>query len=198
MSGLIPNTLDSQKGAPQGHIAGGIRIENNDIHDNNNLNAPAYSLAYAVYGTGISVVGGVQNDIVDNNVSNQQKYGIVVGPMPDQNFYQPEDNAVMRNTVKDSGRADLALSAPASNNRFAENEFDTSRPMMIERSDGSFRDPYIFLQMFKDYIQGESGGKFLHGETADQPLPDEETLGELPEMEDPENEPPKSPIGGRA
>lgn len=58
MSGIVPNTLDSQDQAPQGNVAGGIRVENNEIYDNNNLNAPAYSLAYPPFGNGITVAGG--------------------------------------------------------------------------------------------------------------------------------------------
>lgn len=196
VSGIVPNTLDSQSGAPQGHVAGGVRIENNDVHANNNLGAPAHSLTYPLFGNGITVAGGTRNDVVDNDVSDQAKYGIAVIPMLDDEFYRPSGNAVERNTVADSGRADLALAAPARNNSFSNNDYGTSRPAMIERRDGSIGDPLVFVGLFKDVLQTEYGD--IHrGRVDEQPTPDEETLAELPTMEDPEGTPPKTPIGGR-
>jgi hypothetical protein len=190
--GLVPNTLDSQSGAPQGHVAGGIRIENNHIHDNNNLDAPSEVLGYPLAGNGITIAGGTRNDVVGNTVSNQEKYGIAVTPIMDKGFYRPRDNAVMRNTVQESGRADLALAAPAKGNRFADNEFDSSRPAFLERRDGSFGDVWIFVGMLKDFGQAEYTGNFPHGETENQPVPDPQ-----PGMDDPEGTPPRTPVGGR-
>lgn len=190
MSGLVPNTLDSQDQAPQGNVAGGIRIENNEIYDNNNLNAPAYSLAYPPAGNGITVAGGTRNDIVGNAVRDQAKYGIAVTPIIDENFWRADGNAVVGNTVENSGRVDLALGAPAGDNRFADNEFDSSRPAAIERRDGSIGDPWVFLQMGKDFAQ-TSLGDYHSGETSDQPVPDPQ-----PNMADP-SEAPKQTIGGR-
>ena len=191
MTGIVPNTLDSQAGAPQGHVDGGIRIENNEIHDNNNLNAPAYEVAYPLYGNGISVIGGTRNDIVDNEIYNQQKYGIAVTPMLDDNFYRPLNNAVMRNSVTGSGRCDLALAAPATGNVFADNDFGSSRPMALESRPGSFGDIWIFFQMLKDFVQSDMVGSYHRGEVEDQPVPDDQ-----PNMDSPTAEPPKTPIGG--
>lgn len=196
VSGIVPNTLDSQEGAPQGHVAGGIRIENNDVYDNNNLDAPAYSLTYPLFGNGITIAGGTRNDVVDNDVSDQAKYGIAVIPMLDEGFYRPSGNAVERNAVENSGRADLALAAPARNNSFSDNEYGTSRPAMIERRDGSIGDPLVFVGLFKDVLQTEYGD--IHrGAVDEQPVPDEGTLAELPAMEDPAEAPPRTTIGGR-
>ena len=190
MSGIVPNTLDSQDQAPQGNVAGGIRVENNEIYNNNNLNAPAYSLAYPPFGNGITVAGGTQNDIVDNEIRDQVKYGIAVTPIIDDNFWRARGNVIARNTVEGSGRVDLALGAPASNNRFEDNEFDASRPAAIESRDDSIGDPWVFLQMGKDFAQTMLGG-YHSGETAEQPEPDPQ-----PNMPDPEG-PPKQTIGGR-
>lgn len=190
MAGLVPNTLDSQAGAPQGHVQGGIRIENNEIHDNNNMNAPAYALGYPIAGNGISVIGGTQNDIVDNEIYNQAKYGVTVMPMYDKSFYRPVRNAVMRNTVEGSGRADLALGAPASGNVFAENDFGKSRPMAVEMRPGSFGDLWVTVQMLKDLLQADMVGSYHSGETQNQPVPEDQ-----PGMTDPGNEPPKTPVG---
>jgi len=190
MCGIVPNTLDSQAGAPQGHVQGGIRIENNEIHDNNNMNAPAYEIAYPVAGNGISVIGGTQNDIVDNEIHGQAKYGIAVTPMMDDDFYRPVRNAVMGNAVEGSGRADLALGAPATGNVFSENDFGKSRPMAVEMRPGSFGDLWVTVQMLKDFFQSDMVGSYHSGETKNQPVPDDQ-----PGMEDPGNEPPKTPVG---
>ncbi|MDZ7687351.1 MAG: pectinesterase family protein [Halobacteriales archaeon] len=190
MSGLVPNTLDSQEGAPQGHIQGGIRIENNEIHDNNNMNAPAYPVAYPIAGNGISVIGGTQNDIVGNEIHGQAKYGIAVTPMSDDSFYRPVRNAVMDNTVEGSGRADIALGAPATGNVFSGNDVGKSRPFALQMRPGSFGDLWVTAQMFKDFMQSDMVGSYPNGETEDQPVPGDKT-----NMPDPENEPPKTPIG---
>lgn len=196
MAGIVPNTLDSQEGAPQGHIAGGVRIENNTVIGNNNLTAPAMPFSYPPHGIGIAIAGGTQNDVVGNEVHDQAKYGIAVTPIIDENFYRPRGNAVEANTVRNSGRVDLALLAPASNNAFADNDFSSSRPTLIEQRDGSFGDLWGLLTMLKDYGQTELGS-FPHGAVADQPPPSSETLAELPEMDAPSTTPPASPIGGR-
>jgi hypothetical protein len=190
MSGLVPNTLDSQDGAPQGHVDGGIRIENNEIYENNNLNAPAYEMGYPPSGNGITVAGGTGNDIVDNEIRDQAQYGIAIAPIVDDNFWRPRDNVVAGNDVRGSGRVDLALAFPAENNRFADNEFGDSRPAAIESRDGSRGDPWVTMQMIKDFYQTDVGD-YHRGETADQPEPDAQ-----PNMPDPAG-PPRTTLGGR-
>ena len=217
MTGIVPNTLDSQEGAPQGRD-GGIRVENNHIHDNNRLDVPAIANAYAMYGTGVAIAGGQNNDICDNTIENQKKYGVVIFPMitdtsasslplrilrgyapllSDDHFYTPRDNAVMDNEVSGSGRVDLALAAPASSNTFSGNDAGSSRPMFLQRRDGSFGDSMVFLQILRDFTQTEVGD-YPQGRTEDQPEPDPDVLREdfdEYEIDDPE-EPPRPPIGG--
>jgi hypothetical protein len=218
MCGIVPNTLDSQAGAPQGHIAGGIRVENNHIHDNNRLDVPAIANAYAVYGTGVAVAGGQQNDICENTIENQAKYGVVVFPMitdtsatalpmrlfrayapllSDDHVYPPEDNAVMDNEISGSGRVDLALAAPADGNAFDGNDAGGTRPMFLEQRDGSFGDVMVFLQILRDFTQTEVGD-YPSGTTEAQPDPDFEALRsefDSYEMDDPEGTPPRTPVG---
>ena len=219
MVGIVPNTLDSQAGAPQGHVAGGIRLENNHIHDNNNLDVPAIANAYAVFGTGIAVAGGHDNDIVDNTIENQQKYGIVIFPMltdtrpsslplrllrgfapglSDDRFYPPERNTVAGNEISGSGRVDLALAAPARGNAFSDNEYGSSRPAFVESRDGSYGDPMVFLQILKDFTQTEVGDH-PQGRTEDQPVPDPDAVRdalEEYEMDAPRETPARTPLGG--
>lgn len=192
LAGIVPNTLDSQRDPPQGHIAGGIRIENNDVFQNNNLNAPSRTTPYPTYGTGITIAGGTENDVVDNHVRDHAKFGIACIPMLDDEFYVPRNNAVMDNVVESSGRVDLALGAPASGNRFADNEAGSTRPMALERRAGSRGDPWVTLLALRDFAQTQYGRDYPRGATEDQPAPDD-----WPGMSDPEGEPPRRAIGGR-
>jgi hypothetical protein len=218
MAGLVPNTLDSQEGAPQGHREGGIRIEGNEIYSNNNLEVPATPNAYAVYGTGVAIAGGQQNDVVDNTIRDQGKYGIVLFPMitdtsattlplrvlkghlpvvSDDHFYRAQDNAVMDNEISNSGRVDLALASPASGNAFAGNDVGSTRPALLERRDGSYGDFMVFLQVLRDFTQTEVGD-YPSGRTEDQPEPDTERIKdefESYEMAD-VDAPPEPPLGG--
>ena len=217
MTGIVPNTLDSQAGAPQGHIAGGIRIENNHIHDNNRLDVPAISNAYAMYGTGVAIAGGQENDIYNNTIENHEKYGVVIFPMitdtsvtglplrilrgylpllSDDHFYPPKDNAVEDNEINNTGRVDLALGAPASGNRFSGNDASSSRPVFLQRRQGSWGDPMVFLQILRDFTQTEFG--YPEGRTEDQPEPDIDAIRndlDAYEMADIEA-PPRPPLGG--
>ena len=219
MTGIVPNTLDSQAGAPQGHAAGGILLEDNHVHDNNDLSVPAIANAYAIYGTGIAVAGGQRNVVRNNTIEDQHKYGVVVFPMltdtaparlplrllrgfapgvTDDRFYSPEDNVVAENVVRGSGRVDIALAAPARGNVFDGNDFGSSRPALVEHRDGSFGDPMVFLQVLKDFTQTEVGD-YPRGRTEDQPVPDpaavRAALDEY-EMEAPRETPPRTPLGG--
>lgn len=218
MVGIVPNTLDSQAGAPQGHIAGGIRIENNHIHSNNRLDVPAYANAYAMYGSGIAIAGGQQNDIVDNVIEDHPKYGVLIFAMitdtdPTElpfrllkghapfisadSFYKPKDNAVENNEVSDSGRADLALSSPAEGNVFSGNDVSSTRPMFLQRRDGSYGDPMVMFQVLRDFMQTEVGS-FPHGDPEDQPRSSPEEIQEdLEEYSmDDTSKPPAPALGG--
>jgi hypothetical protein len=218
MVGIVPNTLDSQEGAPQGHVAGGIRIEGNEIHDNNNLDVPATANAYAMYGSGVAVAGGQRNDVVDNTIRDQGKYGVLIFPMitdtsaatlplrilkghapfiSDDHFYRPRGNAVMDNEVRGSGRVDLALASPANGNAFADNDVGSTRPAFLERRDGSYGDFMVFLQVLRDFAQTEVG-EYPSGRTEEQPEPDPaEIRADLEEYEmDDVDAPPGPPLGG--
>jgi hypothetical protein len=129
MSGITPNTLDSEKLAPQQNAL----IAGNYVHDNNNQDAPSKPLEYPSLGVGILVAGGAGDRVVNNVVENQKAYGILVAPSLDRNLWLPERNIIRDNRVRHSGRADLALAAPASRrNCFAGNDFRSSLPPAIE------------------------------------------------------------------
>jgi plastocyanin len=141
--GITPNTLDSEENPPQADIV----ITNNYVHGNQNTSAPYKDPAFAaVYGMGIAVMGG-DDDVVENNrVTDHKYFGIIVQPIPGLgpsedpipvnptgNLYRANNNVVKGNRVSGSGVADLALGAPAgSGNCFSGNTFGTSLPAAIE------------------------------------------------------------------
>jgi plastocyanin len=129
MGGIVPNTLDSERLAPQNHAL----VAGNYVHDNNNRDAPTKTLEWPSLGIGILLAGTSGDRVVDNLVEDQQAYGILVGPNLDTNLWLAEDNEVRDNVVRRSGRADLALGGPASKrNCFAGNGYSSSLPPAIQ------------------------------------------------------------------
>jgi plastocyanin len=133
MGGIVPNTLDSERLAPQR----GATIAGNWVHDNNNADAPAKRLLWPTLGVGILVGGGRDNEIRGNLVEDQASYGIALLPNIDANLWLTSGNRVEDNQVRRSGRADLALGAPGGGQDcFSGNDFDTSAPIGIEALNG--------------------------------------------------------------
>jgi plastocyanin len=133
MGGIVPNTLDSERLAPQR----GATIAGNWVHDNNNTDAPAKRLLWPTLGVGILVGGGRDNEIHGNLVEDHISYGIALLPNIDANLWLTSGNRVEDNVVRRSGRADLALGAPgAGGDCFAGNEHTTSSPVGIETLHG--------------------------------------------------------------
>jgi plastocyanin len=129
LAGIVPNTLDSEPGAPQRDMV----IAGNYVHDNGNPDAPTKALTYPAFGMGIAVTGGRANLIADNVVEDSATYGIVVMPIVDRNLWVTSDNVVRDNVVRRSGQADLALGAPAQGGDcFTGNDASTSQPPAIE------------------------------------------------------------------
>lgn len=193
MAGIVPNTLDSEKLAPQS----ATRIEGNDVRDNNNANAPTKGFTYASFGTGINVAGGTDNEIVDNDVTGHSNYGISVVPMYDKSLWRPKRNLIRENRVRDSGRADLGLGAPVGGgNRFVDNDVHSSRPAWL-RDGGVFGgfatavgDPWVTLTLGKQYLQTEVDDH-PRGDWRDGPSPPTQ-----PSMPDPAR-PPREAVGPR-
>jgi plastocyanin len=133
MSGIVPNTLDSEELAPQSDAV----IAGNYVHDNNNAQAPAKTLEYPSLGIGIIVNGGRDNVVAQNLVEDQTAFGIALLPSPDRNVWMTQDNEVRDNLVRGSGVADLVLAAPAAGGDcFSGNEYSTSLPPAIEWRSG--------------------------------------------------------------
>ncbi len=133
MGGIVPNTLDSERLAPQR----GATIAGNWVHDNNNTDAPAKRLLWPTLGVGILVGGGRDNEISGNLVEDHVSYGIALLPNIDSNLWLTSGNRIEFNLVRRSGRADLALGAPGGGGDcFADNEHDSSSPVGIEVVNG--------------------------------------------------------------
>ena len=129
MSGIVPNTLDSEPGPPQD----GATIVNNLVENNNNFDAPAKVLEYPSIGNGIVLAGGNNNVIEGNRISGHIYYGVLVIPNIDKNFWRPSGNTVKSNVVSHSGVADLALaSLSAGNNCFSDNQVARTVPPFLQ------------------------------------------------------------------
>jgi plastocyanin len=197
-SGIAPNTLDSEKLAPQHDVL----IAGNYVHDNNSTTADTKDLEYPTWGIGIVVGGGDDDLITGNLVVNNATYGIAVIPNIDTNLWVPHGNQVRDNIVRGSGRADLALGAPSgSNNCFSGNQASTSQPPAIQllrrcgapwtHAGGGDLGPTVGIGLrFLDALDGV----FPHGDWKTQPAPRAQ-----PQMPgDPAKAPPDPAIPGQA
>jgi plastocyanin len=194
LSGIVPNTLDSEAYPPQRDTL----IAGNYVHDNNSETADSKDLEYPTFGTGILIAGGVGNTIIGNLVEDHASYGIALLPNLDTNLWVTGDNVVQDNVVRRSGRADLAMGAPASpGNCFEGNEAGTSLPPAIQAFYGCSGpslsglgggDPAPTVNLgirFLDALDGE----FPHGDWRDQPEPPDQ-----PQMPSPQDAPPRPAI----
>jgi hypothetical protein len=179
-AGIVPNTLDSEADPPQD----AARIEGNLVEHNSNDGAPDAAFGYATSGVGISVAGGINNEVFDNEVRGHANYGIAVLPMIDDNLYRPRNNLVRGNTVSESGRVDLALGAPqAGGNRFVDNDASSSRPGGLT---GGLRllggDPAVTATLLEQYLQLENGDAPM-GDWREAPEPPFDELESMPNPE---------------
>ncbi|MGB8348122.1 MAG: PLD nuclease N-terminal domain-containing protein [Ktedonobacteraceae bacterium] len=129
MSGIAPNTLDSEPNPPEYDTT----IVNNLVENNNNYNAPAFPLEYPTIGNGIVIGGGNDNHIMNNRINGHIYYGILIVPNIDKNFWEPSGNVVENNVITNSGVADLALSAlSAGDNCFSNNQAGRTSPPFLQ------------------------------------------------------------------
>ena len=130
MSGIVPNTLDSELNPPGRETT----IISNLVVDNNNYDAPTNRFGLVARGMGIVVPGRVGDIIEKNIVINHDKYGIVASPMLDAKLYFSQHVQVKENLVLDSGYTDLALAGPwGPENCYEDNIYQTSTPPLLEQ-----------------------------------------------------------------
>lgn len=157
MSGIVPNTLDSELNPPGRETT----IIGNLVLDNNNYDAPTNRFGLVAKGNGIVVPGRVGDIIQKNLVINHDKYGIVASPMLDANLYFSQNVKIIDNVVLDSGYTDLALAGPwGPGNCFENNVYQTSTPPLLEQLHNcSGIDSNFILSRFP--LQGDSSGLML-------------------------------------
>jgi plastocyanin len=162
LAGIVPNTLDSERLPPQD----AVRVLNNLVYANHNRRAPAELLQYPSFGNGIILAGGINNLVAGNLVWDHPNYGILVIANLSKQVWIPAGNVVRHNAVWASGRADLALAAPAgSGNCFAGGRHQRSTPPAIQGLYGCGSplkwigggDPGAFLLMYQQYRVARSG-----------------------------------------
>ena len=130
MSGIIPNTLDSELNPPGRETT----IVGNLVVDNNNYEAPANRFGLVAQGMGIVMPGRVGDIVEKNIVINHDKYGLVTSPMLDVNLYFSQHVQVKNNIIMDSGYTDLALAGPwGPGNCYEGNIYQTSTPPLLEQ-----------------------------------------------------------------
>ena len=130
MSGIIPNTLDSELNPPGKETT----IVGNLVVDNNNYEAPANRFGLVAKGMGIVMPGRVGDIVEKNIVVNHDKYGLVASPMLDVNLYFSQHVQVKNNIILDSGYTDLALAGPwGPGNCYEGNIYQTSTPPLLEQ-----------------------------------------------------------------
>jgi hypothetical protein len=162
MSGIAPNTLDSEPNPPEYDTT----ITNNLVENNNNFDAPADVLEYPTIGNGIVIGGGNNNHITNNRINGHIYYGILIIPNIDQHFWEPGGNVVENNIITNSGVADMALSAlSAGNNCFSGNSVGRTSPPFLQfthacgsifaRAGGG--DPSVTEVIFDHFIQANLG-----------------------------------------
>lgn len=175
MSGIVPNTLDSEALAPQD----GTRIAGNLVYANHNEGAPVKPLQYPTFGSGIILAGGINNVVEGNAVWDHPNFGVLIIANLDRNVWIPSGHRVRGNTVWGSGRADLALAAPAGGGTcFSGNRFARSRPPAIEQLYGCGSplarlgggDPGPLAVMVRQYARAQSGN-FTSADWRMQPVP---------------------------
>jgi plastocyanin len=176
LAGIVPNTLDSEPFAPQR----GALIAGNHVHHNASTTVDAKDFGSVPFGIGIVVAGGRDDRIVGNLVEDQSTYGIGIGPFLDVHFWPASGNVVTGNVIRRSGRADLALAAPAgSGDCFEDNDAWSSQPAAVELLypchgfrpfplGGGSMAPTI--NALSRYVESLDGG-FPHGDWREQPGP---------------------------
>jgi len=129
VSGIVPNTLDSQRLPPFGRVT----IAGNLIHDNDSREAPALSLQWSAFGNGVLLTGGMDTLVTRNRILDHERSGVTVGPNLSRNFWMSGGNVVTDNVIEGSGYADLVLAGPAlTGNCFAGNGPSRTVPAALE------------------------------------------------------------------
>ena len=128
-AGIVPNTLDSELLPPFRQVD----IVGNYVEANHNRSAPGVPLEWGAFGNGILLGGGNDSLVERNYVLDHVNHGILITPNLDEHLWTASGNRVRGNVVQGSGRADLAMAAPAgAGNCFQGNQARTSIPVGLQ------------------------------------------------------------------
>jgi plastocyanin len=128
-AGIVPNTLDSELLPPFREVD----IVGNHVEANDNRGAPGLPLEWGPFGNGIVLAGGNDSLVLRNYILDHANHGVLITPNIDERLWTASGNQVRDNVVQGSGRADLALSGPASGgNCFEGNQARTSIPVGLQ------------------------------------------------------------------
>ena len=124
-AGIVPNTLDTELLPPFREVT----IVGNVVEGNGNPEAPGKGIQWGAFGNGVVLAGGNDSVVERNRIVDHPLHGILITPNLDRRFWMSSGNRVRGNVIRGSGRADLALSAPAGNgNCFQGNDVRSSAP----------------------------------------------------------------------
>lgn len=174
MSGIVPNSLDSELDPP----ARDNTIVGNIVVGNSNPDAAGAATEYTGFGTGIVLAGTVNDRVERNLILGHARYGILVTPNLDEHFFFTRSATIVDNVVAGSGVADLALAAPSgAGTCFSGNRFHTSAPpglQMLLPCEGlrlPFGGEYAATFLSLGYVVEAGTGSFPHGDWRHQPVP---------------------------
>ena len=109
LSGIVPNTLDSQRGPPFGRVS----IVGNLIVGNDNRDAPGLGIQWAASGNGVLLTGGIDSLVERNRIIGHSRSAVTAGPNLSRNFWMTGGHVIRDNVVEGSSYADLVLAGPA-------------------------------------------------------------------------------------
>lgn len=129
--GILPNSYDVRLEPPPQRDA---IFRRNEVVGSGTIVTPRTTPLGGFHGIGIGVAGGLRNVVEANEVRGSTRYGIAVFTAIDRTqAWVPSGNHVVRNTVSQSGIADLALAdGDGGDNCFEGNEVATSLPAELE------------------------------------------------------------------
>jgi hypothetical protein len=133
-SGISTSTFDIELSPPGRDTT----IIGNLISDSGLDNeAAGFYATETLAGNGIALVGTHNNHVERNLVARSRNNGIVVIPILDRHYWPSTGHVIRNNTVRDSGRADLAAGGLGTvGNCFAGNAFRTSLPWGLQALNG--------------------------------------------------------------
>jgi hypothetical protein len=130
--GIVPNTLEDEPLPPQD----GMVIVGNRVTGRPTASTPQSVEFGGLDGTGIALVGALDDLVARNRVTGQRRVGIVVAPNPGiESPLRPSlHNQIRANVVERSGSWDLVLAGAhaGDGNCFQQNGFRTSAPVDLE------------------------------------------------------------------